>query len=84
MAESRWVQSSGVLASMDCLDGSSREAYVFECAVCEPTDESMYPKGNSKAPRTHAGKLLARFGMVMLYAAICVVFFLLHIRSRQR
>jgi len=85
LAESNWVQSSGVLASMDGDgDTSFREGFLFECEVCEPTDELLHPKGNSKSPRAHTPKLLNRFGMVLLYAGMCAVFFLLHLRSKQR
>mmetsp|Transcript_7095 Transcript_7095/g.14215 ORF Transcript_7095/g.14215 Transcript_7095/m.14215 type:complete len:284 (+) Transcript_7095:3-854(+) len=84
LADSKWVQSSGVPVCMDGSDALSRRSYryVYECAECEP-DDSAHPKGNSKAPRTYAHRLLARFGMVLLYAAVCVVFFLLHCRGRQ-
>jgi len=84
LAESKWIQSSGILASMDGGDTSSREGFVFECAACGPTDDSLDSKGNSKAPRGRTRKLLARFGIVLLYAGICAVFFLLHLRSKQR
>ena len=85
LTESNWVQSSGVLASMDGDgDTSFREGFLFECEVCEPTDELLHPKGNSKSPRAHTPKLLNRFGMVLLYAGMCAVFFLLHLRSKQR
>ena len=67
---------------MDGVD--SREGFVFECGTCDLADDSLPSKGNSKAPRGRARTLFARFGMVLLYAGICAVFFFMHLRSRQR
>ena len=66
---------------MDGVD--SREGFVFECGTCDLTDDSLPGKGNPKAPRGRARTLLARFGMVLLYAGICAVFFLMNLRRRQ-
>ena len=72
---------------MDGVD--SREGFVFECGTCDLADGSLPSKGNTKAPRgraacSRASSVLARFSMVLLYAGICAVFFLMHLRSRQR
>ena len=49
-----------------------------------PDPEQEPSKGNAKPPRGRARALLSRFGMVLLYAGLCALFLLLHLRSRQR
>ena len=82
LSESKWVQASGALAPGD---GEAREGgFVFECGTCEDSESSEPSKGNAKPPRGRARALLSRFGMVLLYAGLCALFLLLHLRSRQR